>query len=110
MKFLSTILGKKVPAAVVLIRLTVGGIFLSEGIQKFLYPYTVGVGRFEKIGIPLPEFTAPFTAIFEIGCGLLVLLGLLTQPAAVPLMIVMVVAFLSTKLPILLGDAYGVSP
>jgi putative oxidoreductase len=93
------------PASVILIRLVVGGIFLSEGIQKFLYPAENGVGRFTKIGIPAPEVMAPFVGVVEIACGTLILIGLLTRLAAVPLIIDMLVAILSTKIPVLLG--YG---
>jgi uncharacterized membrane protein YphA (DoxX/SURF4 family) len=93
------------PASVILIRLVVGGVFLSEGIQKFLYPAENGVGRFTKIGIPAPEVMAPFVGVVEIVCGALILIGLLTRLAAVPLIIDMLVAILSTKIPILLG--YG---
>jgi uncharacterized membrane protein YphA (DoxX/SURF4 family) len=88
------------PAAVVLIRLLVGAVFLSEGIQKFLYPAQLGVGRFTKIGLPAPDLLAPFVASFEIICGSLVLLGLATRVAAVPLIVIMAVAIASTKIPI----------
>ena len=93
------------PAATLLIRLIVGPVFLSEGIQKFLYPDVNGIGRFAKIGIPSPEITAPFVGIVEIVCGALIIIGLLTRLAAIPLIINMLVAILSTKVPILLG--YG---
>ncbi len=83
----------------------VGGVFFSEGVQKFLYPGEVGTARFAKIGIPFPELTAPFVGVVEIVCGILLLAGLLTRLAAVPLVINMLVAILSTKIPILLG--YG---
>jgi len=89
------------PAALVLIRLVVGAVFLTEGIQKFLYPAVLGVGRFAKIGIPWPGFCAPFVGAFEIGCGALVLLGLATRGAAIPLIIDMLVAIATTKLPML---------
>jgi putative oxidoreductase len=68
---------------VILIRLIVGGVFLSEGIQKFLFPNDLGVGRFSKIGIPSPEVLAPFVGVCEIVCGALILIGLLTRVAAV---------------------------
>ena len=84
-----------------MIRLIVGAAFLSEGIQKFLFPAAVGAGRFEKIGFSAPEFTAQFVACFEIACGSLVLLGLLTRLAAIPLIVIMLVAITSTKIPIL---------
>jgi uncharacterized membrane protein YphA (DoxX/SURF4 family) len=91
---------------VILIRLVIGGIFLSEGIQKFLYPAEDGVGRFTRIGIPAPEIMAPFVGVVEITCGSLILLGLLTRLAAIPLIIDMLVAILSTKIPILLGHGF----
>jgi len=92
------------PAAVILIRLMVGGIFLSEGIQKFLYPAELAAGRFAKIGIPWPEVMGPFVGGVEVICGLLLLLGLFTRLAAVPLIITMCVALISIKVPILLGQ------
>jgi putative oxidoreductase len=72
--------------AVLLIRMLVGWVFLSEGIQKFLFPDALGVGRFAKIGIPWPQVTAPFVGTVEIVCGTLVLIGLATRLAAVPLL------------------------
>lgn len=89
------------PAATVLVRLLVGGVFLSEGIQKFLFPAALGVGRFIKIGIPAPEFFAPFVGVVEIVCGAMVILGLLTRVACVPLLVDIRVAILSTKVPML---------
>jgi uncharacterized membrane protein YphA (DoxX/SURF4 family) len=96
----------RAPAGVLLIRLMVGGVFLSEGIQKFLFADENGVGRFTKIGIPSPEVMAPFVGGVEIVCGALILLGLLTRVAAIPLIIDMLVAILSTKIPILLGHGF----
>jgi uncharacterized membrane protein YphA (DoxX/SURF4 family) len=89
------------PAAAVLVRLIVGAVFLSEGVQKFLFPATLGVGRFAKIGIPWPGFSAPFDGVFESGCGLLILVGLGTRLAAIPLIIDMLVAIETTKIPML---------
>jgi putative oxidoreductase len=94
------------PASVIIIRIAVGGVFLSEGIQKFLFPNELGVGRFVKIGIPAPGVMGPFVGIVEIVCGLLVVLGLLTRLAAIPLIIDMCVALISTKIPILLGHGF----
>jgi uncharacterized membrane protein YphA (DoxX/SURF4 family) len=90
----------------VLVRLVVGGVFLCEGIQKFLFPAALGAGRFAKIGIPWPDFTAPFDGVFEIGCGILVVLGLATRLAAVPLIIDMLVAIATTKVPMLLKSGF----
>jgi len=90
------------PAAVILIRLMVGLVFLSEGIQKFLFADKVGAGRFAKIGLPSPEFLGPCVGGFEAVCGTLVILGLLTRLASIPLLSIMVVAIYTTKLPIFL--------
>jgi uncharacterized membrane protein YphA (DoxX/SURF4 family) len=94
------------PVAVILIRLVVGAVFFSEGIQKFLFAGENGIGRFTRIGIPAPEVMAPFVGVVEIVCGTLILLGLLTRLAAIPLIIDMLVAILSTKIPILLGHGF----
>jgi putative oxidoreductase len=102
----SRIISSRAPAATILIRLMVGGIFFLEGIQKFLYPGDLGVGRFSKIGIPAAEVMAPFVGGVEIVCGMLLLGGLLTRLAAIPLLIDISVAILSTKIPILLGQAF----
>lgn len=87
-------------------RLIVGLIFLSEGIQKFLFPELLGTGRFEKIGFIDPAFWAYFAGTFEIICGSLVLLGLFIRFAAIPLFIVMMTAFVTTKWPILLDKGF----
>lgn len=106
MTLLRRILATEAPPAVVLIRLIVGGVFLSEGIQKFLYPDALGVGRFTKIGIPAPEGMAPFVGVCEIVCGVLFLLGLLTRLAAITMIIDMLVAISTTKVPILLKSGF----
>lgn len=89
-----------------LIRLMVGVVFLSEGIQKFLFPDLLGAGRFAKIGLPNPEFLGPFVGTFEITCGSLVLLGLFTRLAAIPLITIMLVAIGTTKTEILVRDGF----
>jgi uncharacterized membrane protein YphA (DoxX/SURF4 family) len=106
MALLQKLIATSAPASVILIRIVVGGVFLSEGIQKFLYPAENGVGRFTKIGVPAPEVLAPFVGVVEIVCGSLILIGLLTRLAAIPLIIDMLVAILSTKIPILLGQGF----
>lgn len=97
----------RAPAAVLLVRLMVGGVFLSEGIQKFLFPGDVGAGRFARIGLPAPEFLGPFVGTFEVAGGLLVLLGLFTRLAVIPLITIMLVALTTTKLPLLLKSGFG---
>ncbi|MGD9563115.1 MAG: DoxX family protein [Pyrinomonadaceae bacterium] len=91
------------PAATILVRFIVGPVFLSEGIQKFLYPDENGAGRFARIGIPSPEVMGPFVGVVEIVCGTLLILGLLTRLASIPLIVTMLTAIVSTKIPILLG-------
>jgi uncharacterized membrane protein YphA (DoxX/SURF4 family) len=93
-------------ASVILIRVLVGAVFLTEGIQKFLYPAENGAGRFAKIGIPHAQVMGPFVAIVEILFGTMILFGLLTRLATVPLIINMLVAIISTKIPILLGHGF----
>jgi uncharacterized membrane protein YphA (DoxX/SURF4 family) len=89
------------PRATILIRLLVGAVFLSEGIQKFLFPAALGVGRFVKIGIPAPRFFAPFVGVVEIVCGTLLIIGFITRLAAIPLLIDIGVAIVTTKIPML---------
>src|SRR6266496_478852 len=84
--------------AVLLIRILVGWVFLSEGVQKFLFPDSLGVGRFVKIGIPWPGLMAPFVGAVEIACGSLLLIGLVTRLATVPLLVDIAVAIYSTKI------------
>ena len=96
------------PIPYFLIRLMVGCVFLSEGIQKFLFPDSLGVGRFIKIGILAPEVMAPFVGVVEIVCGCLVLIGLFTQLAAISLIINMLVAISTTKIPILIERGFWV--
>jgi len=93
-------------ASVILVRLLVGWVFLSEGVQKFLFPAALGVGRFAKIGIPAPHFFAPFVGVVEIVCGLLVIVGFLTRLAAIPLAIDISVAIATTKIPMLAKDGF----
>ncbi|MCH8494469.1 MAG: DoxX family protein [Balneolales bacterium] len=90
----------------ILIRFLVGVVFVSEGIQKFLYPEIRGAGRFESIGIPFPELNGVLVGGLEIVCGLLILAGFLTRFAAIPLIVIMLVAMFTTKLPILLGTGF----
>lgn len=94
------------PPSIVLIRAVVGAVFLLEGSLKFIDPDAFGVGRFVKIGIPFPSFSAPFDGVFEIACGLGLMFGLLTRWAAIPMIINMIVAIASTKIPMLLRDGF----
>lgn len=90
----------------IIIRLIVGAVFLSEGIQKFLFPAIRGAGRFEKIGLPSPEFLGSFVGSFEIVCGILILIGLLTRLASIPLIIIMLVAIATTKAEVLADKGF----
>jgi uncharacterized membrane protein YphA (DoxX/SURF4 family) len=95
------------PRAVLLVRLAIAFVFVTEGVQKFLYPDALGVGRFTKVGIPYPDMTAPFVGVVEIACGGLILIGLLTRLAAFALLVDMIVAIVATKVPILLGYGFA---
>lgn len=90
-----------------LIRLMVGAVFFTEGLQKFLYPAIRGAGRLEKIGFPNPEFWGYLVGTFETVCGALILLGLITRLAAVPTLVIMILAVVTTKIPMLLGHGFG---
>ena len=94
------------PASLFLLRLLVGSVFLSEGIQKFLFSDTLGVGRFVKIGIPAPDLMAPFVGVVEVVGGVLLIVGFLARPAALALMINISVAIVTTKIPMLLSDGF----
>lgn len=94
------------PPTLVLLRIAIAFVFVIEGIQKFLYPEALGVGGFARIGIPYPEFSAPFVGGVEILGGALVLIGLYTRLASFALVIDMVVAITATKVPILLGEGF----
>jgi len=84
----------------------VGWVFLSEGIQKFLFPVALGTGRFAKIGIPWPQYSAPFVGVVEVVCGTLLILGLFTSLASVLLLIDVVLAIATTKFPMLLKQGF----
>jgi putative oxidoreductase len=92
----------------ILLRLIVGLVFLTEGIQKFLFPELLGPGRFLKIGFSHPEFWAYFTASFEIICSTFILLGLLTRLVSIPLLIIMFTAFVTTKWPMLIDKGFWI--
>ena len=93
----------------ILVRLLVGlVVFFPEGIQKLIFPNILGAGRFTNIGIPYPELMGPFVGVVETVCGALIIVGLFTRLAAVPLIIIMIVAIISTKIPILLGHDFWI--
>jgi putative oxidoreductase len=103
---MNKLLGTTAPPATIFVRLLVGAVFLSEGIQKFLFADELGAGRFGKIGFPSPQFLGPFVGGVEIICGALLIVGLLTRLAAIALFIDISVAIISTKIPILLGHGF----
>ena len=90
----------------IIIRLIVGTVFLSEGIQKFLFPAIRGAGRFDKIGLPFPDLLGSFVGTFEVLCGILILIGLSTRLASIPTFIIMIVAIATTKLEMLSIDGF----
>lgn len=92
--------------SLIFIRLAVGLIFLTQGILKYIDPH-MGVLRFAKIGFPYPDFTAHFVGTFEIACGMLILIGLFTKIASIPLLIVILTAIATTKVPELVRPGQG---
>ncbi len=92
--------------SIIIIRLMVGMVFLSEGLQKFIFPAIRGAGRFEKIGLPSPELLGTFVGTFEIVCGVFILLGLLTRFASIPTLMIMIVAISTTKVEILNNEGF----
>jgi uncharacterized membrane protein YphA (DoxX/SURF4 family) len=102
-KFINTDASK----TTILIRLMVGCVFLSEGVQKFLYPAQRGVGRFERMGFPAPEFFGNFVGAFEVLAGILILIGLFTRAGALITFSIMTVAIVVTKIPIAVGESFG---
>jgi uncharacterized membrane protein YphA (DoxX/SURF4 family) len=104
-----SLLGSRAPGWSILIRLVVGlVVFFPEGLQKLVFPAILGAGRFASIGIPNPELMGPFVGVVETVCGALIILGLFTRLAAVPLIVIMIVAIVSTKIPILLGHDFWI--
>jgi putative oxidoreductase len=102
----SRLLDTTAPAATVVVRLMAGSIFMLEGVKKFLFVDQWGAGRFAHIGLPHPQLLAPFVGSVEMACGALLIVGLWTRAAAVPLVVVMCVAILSTKVPILVQSGF----
>ena len=92
------------PKSTLLLRLMAGGVFFWEGLLKFAYA-NQGVGRFTKLGIPFPHFTATSIGGLEIVGGLLLLAGLTTRLIAIPFVAEMIVAILSTKISLYLGTS-----
>jgi uncharacterized membrane protein YphA (DoxX/SURF4 family) len=97
---------KRAAWGLLLLRLLVGWVFLSEGIQKFLFPAALGAGRFQKIGLPVPRLTGPFVGVVETVCGLMLIAGFFTAFAAIPLLIDIAVAIATTKFPMLLKQGF----
>jgi putative oxidoreductase len=103
------LLATQAPGWSILIRLLVGlVVFFPEGLQKLMFPDILGAGRFLRIGIPYPDVMAPFVGVVEIVCGVLIIVGLFTRLAAIPLILIMIVAIVSTKIPILLGHDFWI--
>jgi putative oxidoreductase len=105
-KSLFNLLKTSAPAATLVLRLLPGLVFFAEGIKKFMFPTEWGVGRFEKIGIIYPYLSAPFVGIVETVCGLLLIFGLFSRPAALLLLIDISVAILTTKVPLALHKGF----
>ncbi|MGQ3888620.1 DoxX family protein [Legionella sp. CNM-1927-20] len=93
---------------VIFIRLAVGLVFFPEGIQKLIFPELFGAGRFKALGLPFPQLLGPLVGWLELICGLLILLGLFTRIACIPLIILMIISLITTKIPICFGGQWGI--
>jgi uncharacterized membrane protein YphA (DoxX/SURF4 family) len=105
----TALFGTRAPGWSILVRLLVGlVVFFPEGIQKLAFPDILGAGRFANIGIPYPNLMGPFVGVVETICGALIILGLFTRLASIPLIVIMIVAIVSTKVPIFLGQDFWI--
>lgn len=107
-KFYLNTLSTRATQWVIFIRLSLAMVFIPEGIQKLIFPEILGSGRFTAIGIPYPELMGPFVGYVELICGLMLLFGFAVRWAAIPLIVTMLVAIISTKIPILLGQDWWI--
>jgi len=87
----------------IFVRLSLAGVFIFEGLQKLTHANELGAGRFTRIGVPAPELFGPLVGSIELIAGILFLVGYVSRIAAVPIIVIMIVAIVSTKIPILLG-------
>lgn len=92
----------------IFVRLSLAGVFIFEGYQKLAFPSILGAGRFERIGIPSPEFLGPLVGVLELLAGIMFLVGYASRVAAIPIIVIMIVAIISTKIPILLGREWWI--
>ncbi len=92
------------PAATIWLRIMCGAVFFWEGVMKFVFA-NQGVGRFIKLGMPFPAFTADFIGVLEIVGGLMLIVGIGTRLISIPFVIEMIVAILVTKIPMYLGTS-----
>lgn len=105
----TNLFGTRAPGWSILVRLLVGlVVFFPEGIQKLAFPEILAAGRFANIGIPNPNLMGPFVGVIETICGALIILGLFTRLASIPLIVIMIVAIVSTKVPIFLGQDFWI--
>ena len=105
----TALFGTRAPGWSILVRLLVGlVVFFPEGIQKLAFPDILGARRFANIGIPYPNLMGPFVGVVETICGALIILGLFTRLASIPLIVIMIVAIVSTKVPIFLGQDFWI--
>ena len=91
----------------ILIRVIVGVVFLTEGILKFVYPGELGAGRFAHIGLPFSHVLAPCVGAVEIAAGGALILNVYAGDAALLLLVVILTAIVTTKAPILIGHPLG---
>lgn len=101
MKYWSRTLQTNTDKSLIILRFLIGYVFIMEGIQKFIYSDELGIGRFIKIGIPYAEILAPVVGFCEILFGFFILIGLFTRLSSIILIIIMIIAIITTKIPVL---------
>ncbi len=85
------------PAAPLVLRVVIGGLFIWHGIDKFDVGISMIEDMFRMWGVPAPGLTAPLTAVVEIVAGVMLVLGLGTRVAATALSVVMIGALIYVK-------------
>lgn len=85
------------PAAPLVLRVVLGGLFVWHGIDKFDAGISMIEDMFRSWGVPAAGLTAPLTAIIEIVAGAALILGVMTRLSAMLLGLVMVGAIIYVK-------------
>ena len=91
----------------ILIRVIVAVVFITEGVLQLAYSSEYGAGRFARIGIMYPHVMGPLVGVVEIVAGAAVLANFYAGDAAIFLLAVIITAIITTKIPVLIGRPLG---